>query len=108
MSANISANLTRATTFSRFAWAQLPRGPLLVFNGENAFKLFEIEQFEEIPLPDSDRRQPLSAGPLFWAGPTGRVFGYTGNYGQPNGIGVIAPCSTAKSNRGASTKAHGS
>ena len=28
-------------------------------------------------------------GGLYWAGATGRVFGHTGNYGQPNGVKTV-------------------
>src|SRR5262249_29012766 len=70
-------------------------GPLLVCvaGGSGGARLFDIDKFEEIPLPEKSAvgvyRNNRLPGGLYWAGATGRIFGHTGNYGMPNGVNTV-------------------
>jgi hypothetical protein len=73
-----------------FCMGHASAGPLLVCVAGTGGQLFDIDQFKEIPLPNS--RGSVAGrlpGGLYWAGATGRVFGHTGNYGMPNGVRTV-------------------
>jgi hypothetical protein len=64
-------------------------GPLLVGVGGRGPQLLDLETFKTIPVPVA----PGGARPLddgnYWAGASGRIFGHTGNGGQPNGVRTV-------------------
>jgi hypothetical protein len=77
-----------------FCMGHSSAGPLLIgVNGKGA-GLYDIETFKELELPPDGlpfaggAKQRLPGG-LYWAGGLGRVFGHTGNYGQPNGVKTV-------------------
>jgi predicted Zn finger-like uncharacterized protein len=76
-----------------FCMGHASAGPLLICDSQQGGRLFDIGKFEAIPLPTADRGGVAALrqlpGGLYWAGATGRVFGYTGNYGMPNGVGTV-------------------
>ncbi len=74
-----------------FCMGHASHGPLLVSVAGHGAKLYDIERFREIPLPEAKepRHTHRLDGGNYWAGATGRVFGHTGNYGMPNGVNTV-------------------
>lgn len=84
-----------ATTLYGFCMGHASSGPLLVSAKDSNAKLYDINILKPIPLPWAENRigrQPTEVrlpAERYWAGATGRVFGKTGTYGQPNGVGTL-------------------
>jgi hypothetical protein len=80
-----------------FCMGHASAGPLLVGVAGQGARLFEIDRFKEIALPPGEgdlssggpATPRLLDGGTYWAGATGRVLGYTGNYGMPNGVHTV-------------------
>ncbi len=73
-----------------FCMGHASAGPLLVSVADKGAALYDLAQFNEIRLPgEAGNAQPRLEGGFYWAGATGRVFGYTGTYGQPNGVKTV-------------------
>lgn len=77
-----------------FCMGHSSAGPLLIGVKDKGAGLYDIESFKELELPPDGlpfvggAKQRLEGG-YYWAGGLGRVFGHTGNYGQPNGVKTI-------------------
>jgi hypothetical protein len=79
-----------------FCMGHASAGPLLVGVAGQGAGLYDIDTFKEIPLPPEPQNVGLGFGgpPAprrldggnYWAGATGRVLGFAGNYGMPNGV----------------------
>jgi hypothetical protein len=85
-----------------FAMGHSSAGPLVV-RGSDGARLYDINTFAVIPLPEEreearfapggvggkpERMLPFDGGEI-WPGGNGRVFGNTGNWGMPNGVKVL-------------------
>jgi hypothetical protein len=68
-----------------FCMGHASAGPLLISTASHGVLLYNPDTFRTIPLPTG-----LGIGNgLYWAGATGRVFGFTGNGGHPNGVHAV-------------------
>src|SRR5262249_14427898 len=73
-----------------FCMGSASDGPLLIgaqdnFRGDVRF--LDLETFERLTPPGKDGGGLEGGG--YWAGPSGRIFGHTGNHGQPNGVAAL-------------------
>jgi hypothetical protein len=71
-----------------FCMGHASAGPLLVSTRDQGVSLINPGTFSTMPLSAVLRQRGLGNG-LYWAGATGRVFGFTGNGGQPNGVHAL-------------------
>jgi hypothetical protein len=76
-----------------FCMGHSSAGPLLIGVKDKGAGLYDIDTFKELDLPTdglqfAGGKQRLEGG-YYWAGGLGRVFGHTGNYGQPNGVKTV-------------------
>jgi hypothetical protein len=72
---------------SAFCMGSASAGPLLVCDASDA-RLVDIVSFDTEILPGTKGSGHFPTD-SYWAAANGRVFGRSGNHGQPNGIGVM-------------------
>lgn len=74
---------------SAFCMGHASAGPLLVCDGRAGVRFYDISTFEEMPYRVDGQGIGQGPGALYWAGADGRIFGATGNYGQPSGVATL-------------------
>ena len=72
-----------------FCMGHASAGPLLLGVAGQGPQLLDPETFKPITIPTTPGGgRPLDDG-NYWAGASGRIFGHTGNWGQPNGVRTV-------------------